>query len=604
MKLRNTVCAAALVAAGVLAAGSAASAQDYGRMVVFGDSLSDTNNAFTASGGASPPAPYFSGRFSNGPVWVEQMGFGTFANFFSAPSTLTGNVDYAFGGARADTAASPVPGVPTQVGAYMAAGGQFHATDLVSVWAGANDLFQAMPTAAAQPSPTNYMFAASNTAAGAVAGSVNTIANAGAGTIMVSNLPDLGATPQFRATTAEPLATLSTGFFNDALLAQMNTQAAAHANTNIIYVDVARAYRAVLADPGKFGFDNVTQKCFTGVSVCATPNTYVFWDGVHPTQAGHALLAAVATDYVTYGDSGAASAAQAEAGVFARRAAFDAAREQVGEREFETGSRTFARVEASSGSVDARGVIAEGDVDTIGMRLGFDHAFSSQMRVGVIAGATQSDVQNGPSSFDLNSASADLYMGWRSGQLFVDATAGASFDNYDISRQTALAGAVHHAETDGSSFGSDLRVGWWGNAGGWTMSPRVGLSAIHASVDGYSEEGSVARHEIGEREVSAVSAEASVLFAGDLSERFGATFEVGYRDYLKYSGDDVSVGLVDNPAHTLFRSVEEPDGGVVMLDAGVNGTVGDNIGVRVGYRGRFGDGFDSHTGGVNITFKY
>ena len=43
-------------------------------IITFGDSLVDTGNFSLATGGAIPPAPlYFNGRFSNGPVWVEQL---------------------------------------------------------------------------------------------------------------------------------------------------------------------------------------------------------------------------------------------------------------------------------------------------------------------------------------------------------------------------------------------------------------------------------------------------------------------------------------------------------------------------------------------------
>src|SRR5215469_5066295 len=43
-------------------------------IIVFGDSLPDTGNAFEATGHREPASPpYFDGRFSNGPVWVEDF---------------------------------------------------------------------------------------------------------------------------------------------------------------------------------------------------------------------------------------------------------------------------------------------------------------------------------------------------------------------------------------------------------------------------------------------------------------------------------------------------------------------------------------------------
>ena len=43
-------------------------------LYVFGDSLSDTGNLFALTFGIEPPSPpYFDGRFSDGPVWVETL---------------------------------------------------------------------------------------------------------------------------------------------------------------------------------------------------------------------------------------------------------------------------------------------------------------------------------------------------------------------------------------------------------------------------------------------------------------------------------------------------------------------------------------------------
>ena len=60
----------------------------FSDIVVFGDSLSDNGNLFRLTG--QPPPPYFKGRFSNGPVWVERL---------AAPLGLDGITDFALGGA-------------------------------------------------------------------------------------------------------------------------------------------------------------------------------------------------------------------------------------------------------------------------------------------------------------------------------------------------------------------------------------------------------------------------------------------------------------------------------------------------------------------------
>jgi phospholipase/lecithinase/hemolysin len=48
----------------------------------------------------------------------------------------------------------------------------------------------------------------------------------------------------------------------------------------------------IVADPGAYGFTDVTDPCFnqTAMTVCANPNQYLFWDGFHPTTHGHEIL--------------------------------------------------------------------------------------------------------------------------------------------------------------------------------------------------------------------------------------------------------------------------------------------------------------------------
>ena len=52
---------------------SPVAASVFSQIYAFGDSLSDNGNVFAATGMGFPPAPYAQGRFSNGPVWAENL---------------------------------------------------------------------------------------------------------------------------------------------------------------------------------------------------------------------------------------------------------------------------------------------------------------------------------------------------------------------------------------------------------------------------------------------------------------------------------------------------------------------------------------------------
>ncbi|MCB2001815.1 MAG: hypothetical protein KDH91_16275, partial [Rhodoferax sp.] len=116
-----------LLAAGVLAgAGLLQAAPVFDRMVLFGDSLSDTGNTRNVVGAGSGLVANLAGygsnsRFSNGPLWHETLAplIGVPVNTASRSSGAN-NYNYAYGGARVDNATGASAGVLTQYADYSA----------------------------------------------------------------------------------------------------------------------------------------------------------------------------------------------------------------------------------------------------------------------------------------------------------------------------------------------------------------------------------------------------------------------------------------------------------------------------------------------------
>lgn len=213
-------CAAVLAA---VAGPAYAGADDFGRVVSFGDSLSDNGNLSAVAGPLSGfifrPENFF-GRFSNGPTFAEILAGG--ANlatgesaqqrFYSFgipliqpifnPGSAEGSVNLAIGGATASDNAIPtieilgfridaIPSVEDQISDFRNAGGQFGTGDLVTILAGANDIFNAF-----DENP-NLAIPAAQQAAAAQIRNVDALVRAGAPTIVVANLPNLGVIPRF-----------------------------------------------------------------------------------------------------------------------------------------------------------------------------------------------------------------------------------------------------------------------------------------------------------------------------------------------------------------------------------------------------------------------
>lgn len=245
------------------------------RLYVFGDSLSDSGNVFRVTEGTYPPTPpYFQGRYSNGPVWVEQL-----ATKLGLSAEQTKN--FAYGGATtANARENGIPGVLVQVQNFVKSNPQADPKALYVVWGGANDYLGGA---------TNPTRVVEN-----ITTAIESLSKTGAKRFLVANLPDLGSFPATRNTsTAESLNSLSQTH-NATLSRSLQTLNQKLGNeTQIFTLDVGRLYQDAIAAPNKFGLKNVTNSCLNNAA-CTQPSEFLFWDGIHPTTKTHQLLAETA----------------------------------------------------------------------------------------------------------------------------------------------------------------------------------------------------------------------------------------------------------------------------------------------------------------------
>lgn len=277
-EFKHGVTALALCAAAFTSSAQAG----YSQIIAFGDSLSDNGNLFAMVG--QPPAPYYQGRFSNGPVAVEVM-----AQELGLPLA-----DTAFGGARTDLGNSGSPllngtGVQGQVArfgqALAAANTTADSSALYFVWAGPNDFFS---------TPTADWGNTAITAAANIKADIYSLYQLGARDFFVPLMPDLGLTPSARAQdAAQPgasaYASARSAQFNSLLAASLDTINSSWDGAHVYTFDTMSFLQSAVQTLAPMGF-NVTDSCFSSGTVCADPDHYIFWDGVHPTAAAHSLL--------------------------------------------------------------------------------------------------------------------------------------------------------------------------------------------------------------------------------------------------------------------------------------------------------------------------
>ena len=283
-----------------------ASAASYSALYAFGDSLSDAGNVFVATGGAEPAPPYSGGRYSNGPIWVQDLA--TRLGLGPLTPSLLGGTDYSTGGARSGTTPvhpANIADLPAQFAQFAAAHPIAPSGSLYTLAIGADDLFAVLQS-------LNPATVAASTIAAAVANIdavVDGLATAGARNFIVMTVPDLGLTPAVTAfgPAASAFATTLTATFNAALVSSLDAVASADA-LDLRFLDAFALLDQEVADLAAFGFSDVTTPCWSedffgqNGTLCANSlsgqDAHLFRDSVHPTETGHALLADAAVRLV------------------------------------------------------------------------------------------------------------------------------------------------------------------------------------------------------------------------------------------------------------------------------------------------------------------
>ena len=275
-----------------------AAAGPFTNMYVFGDSLSDTGNLSILTGGALPgnAQPYFNGRFSNGPLWVEGLAAGLGLAGDAAPVFLGGK-NFAFAGARTGTDSSP-PGVLAQAVGIWGGGnpvptpGLADPNALYVVVGGGNDMRDARSFfQGVTPADQLGHFNAALAAITNLGNTVGYLAASGAKHVLISNLPDLGATPEAVLLGLTEASSSATAQFN-ALIGTLLGLENVFAGLDIDLLDMAGVAAAARANPAAYGITNTLFPCagfaFSNGASC---DTSLFSDALHPSAYAHSLIA-------------------------------------------------------------------------------------------------------------------------------------------------------------------------------------------------------------------------------------------------------------------------------------------------------------------------
>ncbi|WP_336956453.1 SGNH/GDSL hydrolase family protein [Serratia sp. KG1D] len=256
------------------------------KIIVFGDSLSDTNNVFNASLWRFPnPKSWFLGRFSNGPTWVEYL----------AKQSRLPIYNWAVGGAASKQTKWVIPGLLEQVDSwliYMKEAKNYQPENsLFTVWIGANDLVT-------YNQGVDGLIENQGKA-------LTRLASTGAKKILVLNLPDITRAPEFAHRKDGKEIKRQIDDYNLRIKQVADDINSRYPSQPVMLFDLAALFTDMLDNPGRYQVSEVKTSCLdiqapsslnyiNAIPVraaCTDADRYVFWDLLHPTTHTHRLLA-------------------------------------------------------------------------------------------------------------------------------------------------------------------------------------------------------------------------------------------------------------------------------------------------------------------------
>jgi outer membrane lipase/esterase len=270
----------------------------YNDFIVFGASLSDTGNVYTATNGSDPgPSPsYYLGRWSNGPLWIDNVAqsYGK-----EVKAALLGGTNYAYGGAKTCAISgviSSVPDICDQVDQYLSSVSNKanpNALYVIDASAVGNEITEVLSgtTTSAQittAAPTN------------VTNKLEALYAAGARRFLVTNVPDVGSTPliQSYGASAAATATSLSSAFNVALDNALNSFVSANPNATLYKGDFYGTLAKVKTSPSTYGISNITDACQIGGIICSSPDSYLYWDDFHPSKTIGSIVSSYVLSFI------------------------------------------------------------------------------------------------------------------------------------------------------------------------------------------------------------------------------------------------------------------------------------------------------------------
>ncbi len=262
---------------------ASADENEFNKLFVFGDSLSDNGNLVLLLPEFVPNPPYAEGKFSDGPLAVEVIADELDIDLIPViQNPLEGN-NFAVAGARARTDRMFL-NLPEQIYNFLNSPSSYVPSDaLYVVFIGGNDVRDALLAGGGTVGDGIVRAAVAN-----VRTAITDLIDAGALHILAPNVPNLGAIPEvpdFFFAEATRLSEL----YNSVLAFEI-ASLEAEFGIDIIEFDTFGFLNSILRNADELEFEDTENACIFSVPFPFDCEEFVFFDTIHPTTRIHELV--------------------------------------------------------------------------------------------------------------------------------------------------------------------------------------------------------------------------------------------------------------------------------------------------------------------------
>jgi outer membrane lipase/esterase len=625
-------------AAGLVALGTPAplyaQSTPFTSITGFGDSYADTGSApggaFRLLGFPCPAGPPTNPtcRFSGGTNFVDSL---------QSTYNLPPLTNYAIGGAQTGNT-NVIPGLPgfsQEVAAFVASGRTFSSRDLIALSIGGND--QAQFTSADSLAQIEAL--AVTSAHNAVGGVEQLIALGAHNIAWVSP----GNPFYFPAPFGDPALTFAQREEWARTYYQQLQQLlapAARAGTRIFLFDFETLQARLVANPAQYGFASASScQLVLGVPGCITAstavqNSYFYWDTIHPTSAGFALIARYMSNQIDapltvapQGDAVTAMASGFESSIFGRldgyrsfapyavgsgamnAMAADVPAKALWPAAAENRWSVYGEVNYAGGKFDGQPFASSYDYHSIGGTLGIEYRLDPELRLGLVFGYAQPNVnlavQN--AHYIIDAYQIGGYASYTRAHWFADGLIAYGRQAIATDRQGVI--DVIRGSTHADTFTLAGKTGYLFDAGWLRVGPLAGLAYTNAQIAGYTETGDILlTNMVDPQRLQSLTASAGVQFRtpftlgrGIYSPFVNLTAE---HDFIG-SGRTLVSTQVTTPLLPVLTAIDNRSQTYGKVAAGVAGMITDKVSATINVTTTFAraDGNDfGVSGGVRIAF--